>query len=193
MSYSSLVYRKQGGAELVVASGGSIDVESGGTLELAGTAITATAAELNAVADTSGRLVSAGATLAVTVAAHDGRIIVLDALAGSVCTLPSAAGTGAIFRFVVGVLATSVSHIVKVTTTDVMAGLISTVDSDTAGTIRAWATAADSDTITLNRSTTGSVTRGEWLEVIDYAAGLWLVKGVLSGTGDGATPFSAAV
>lgn len=47
MSYSPKTYRKQGGDEFVVASGGSIDVESGGSLKLAGTAISATAAELN--------------------------------------------------------------------------------------------------------------------------------------------------
>ena len=32
-NYSSKVYRKQGGAELVVASGGKINIESGGTLQ----------------------------------------------------------------------------------------------------------------------------------------------------------------
>ncbi len=52
------VYREQGGARHVVASGGSLDVESGGeldieaggSLKLAGTAVSATAAELNLVA-----------------------------------------------------------------------------------------------------------------------------------------------
>ena len=34
MSYQPKVYRKQGGDELVVASGGAITIESGGTLEL---------------------------------------------------------------------------------------------------------------------------------------------------------------
>lgn len=33
MSYQSKVYRKQGGAELVVASGGKITVESGGAID----------------------------------------------------------------------------------------------------------------------------------------------------------------
>lgn len=47
MSYQGKVYRKQGGDDLVVASGGTIDIESGGALELAGTALTATADELN--------------------------------------------------------------------------------------------------------------------------------------------------
>jgi len=58
MSYQSKVYRKQGGEELIVASGGKvavesggeIDVESGGALKIAGTEMTASAAELNAAA-----------------------------------------------------------------------------------------------------------------------------------------------
>ena len=56
-TYSTKVYTKQGGEELVVASGGSITVESGGTLTVAGvtvdettlamTGLTASAVELN--------------------------------------------------------------------------------------------------------------------------------------------------
>jgi len=41
------------GASLDVESGGEIDIESGGSLKLAGTAITATATEINAAADQS--------------------------------------------------------------------------------------------------------------------------------------------
>lgn len=55
--YSPLVYMEVGGDRQVVASGGSfdvesggeIDIESGGSLKLAGTALTSTAAELNAL------------------------------------------------------------------------------------------------------------------------------------------------
>ncbi len=36
-TYQPKVYRKQGGDELIVASGGSVDVESGGALKIAGT------------------------------------------------------------------------------------------------------------------------------------------------------------
>ena len=58
LSYDPLIYRETGAKRMVVASGGSfdvesggeIDIESGGSLKLAGTAITATAAELNAIA-----------------------------------------------------------------------------------------------------------------------------------------------
>jgi hypothetical protein len=111
-----------------------------------------------------------------------------------VVTLPAAAGTGARFRFVVAALATSNSHIVKVANaSDVMYGVITTIDTDTAGTVTGWATAADSDTITLNRSTTGSVTIGEWIELEDLATNVWAVRGQLSNTGNGATPFSATV
>lgn len=61
-TYQPLVYREQGGSRQVVASGGSldiesggeIDIESGGSLKLAGTAVTATAAKLNAAATKSG-------------------------------------------------------------------------------------------------------------------------------------------
>lgn len=56
-SYGPKVYMEQEGDRQVVASGGSmdvesggeIDVESGGSLKLAGTAVTSTAAELNAL------------------------------------------------------------------------------------------------------------------------------------------------
>lgn len=57
-TYQPKVYEKQGGDELVVASGGAITVESGGSLTVAGvtidastlalTGLTASAAELNA-------------------------------------------------------------------------------------------------------------------------------------------------
>ena len=194
MSYNGKVYRKPGGNELVVASGGSIDVESGGSLKLAGTAVAATAPELNRAADVSARLVAAGATESATEADHDGRVILWDTAAGSVVTLPAATGSGARILCMVSVLATSNSHVVKVANaTDIIQGVISTIDTDTAGTITGWATASDSNTITLNRSTTGSAMRGEWVELIDAAAGLWLCRGQLANTGSGATPFSATV
>lgn len=41
MSYNTKVYIKQGGEELVVASGGEINVESGGAITAAGTQATA--------------------------------------------------------------------------------------------------------------------------------------------------------
>jgi len=42
-THSQKVYRKQGANELVVASGGSIDIETGGAFKIAGVDVTATA------------------------------------------------------------------------------------------------------------------------------------------------------
>ena len=48
-TYQPKVYRTDGGDKFVVASGGTIDIESGGYFKIAGTAVTASAAELNAL------------------------------------------------------------------------------------------------------------------------------------------------
>lgn len=191
MTYNTSNYESQGGATTTI--GGTLNVLSTGQFQLAGTQVTATAAELNRAADVSGRLVAAGSTLSATVADHDGKLILLDTATGSVVTLPAATGTGAILRFAVSVLATSNSHIVKVAdATDIIQGVIMTV-SDGSDAVLGWRTADDSDTITLNRSTTGSVERGEWIELVDVATNLWLVSGMTASTGTEATPFSATV
>lgn len=46
-TYTPKVYRKQGGDAFIVASGGEIDIETGGALKIAGVAVSAGAAELN--------------------------------------------------------------------------------------------------------------------------------------------------
>jgi len=178
---------------VAVANGsGSAPFTSLATFLATGTA--ATLAEITRVADVSVRMVAAGATLSVTEALHDGKTILLNSTGGSVCTLPAASGSGMRLKFLVSVLATSASHIVKVaSSSDIIQGVVVTIDTDTAGTSTGWATASDSDTITLNRTTTGSVMRGEWLELEDVASNLWLVRGQLANTASGATPFSATV
>lgn len=133
-----------------------------------------------------------GSSLNVT-PLHAGAIINLDTAAGSTAILPAATGSGIKYRFRVTVLATSNSHIVKVNnTTDVMNGFAALRD-DTADNAVMFFTAASSDTITLNRTTTGSVVLGEIIEVEDIAAGVYLVKAFLANTGASATPFSATV
>lgn len=183
MAYQEEYYRD---ASLAVAE---IRVGAAG----APTTLSASIAEVNRVADVSGRLVAAGSSLSVTEALHDGKTILLDTLTGSTCTLPAATGSGARFKFVVSVLATSNSHVVKVTGTDIIQGIVNTIDTDTAGTTTGYATASDSDTITLNRTTMGSTMRGEWLELEDIASGVWAVRGQLANTSNGASPFSAGV
>ncbi len=114
---------------------------------------------------------------------------------GSLTTLPAAIGSGNRWRFEVNVLATSNSHKIQVANgTDVMQGVVTGARVDSGNAVLGFATASTSDTISLNRTTTGSVSLGEWIEVEDVAAGVFAVKGVLSATGAAfATPFSAAV
>jgi hypothetical protein len=125
---------------------------------------------------------------------HAGRTLMFDLATGVTVTLPKATGSGNRYRFRVKTLATSNSHIVKVAnSTDVIQGSIWISDTDTAGTTTAFSSAASSDTITLNRSTTGSVTVGEFIEIEDIASGIFAVHGFTSNTASGATPFSATV
>lgn len=142
--------------------------------------------------------IAAGATKTLT-SADSGKTIFLNTLAGSVVTLPAATGSNVSYRFLVTVLATSASHKVQVANaSDFMIGILPTMSDDPA-TVKAFAAAnsgtvaTNSDTITLNRTTTGSVTVGEWIEVRDIVANTWLVSGMLSATGTEATPFTAAV
>lgn len=163
------------------------------TPSIGGTAVAATAAEINAAADTSTRLVAAAdATLAVTVAAHDQKVIVLNRAAGVTATLPAATGSGAVFRFTTGTTVSSNSNIIKVAdNTDVMSGSIYVTDQ-AAGTGTEFSTVAASDTITMNGTTSGGIAGGI-LTLIDVAANLYAVHGNIIGTGVEVTPFSASV
>lgn len=138
--------------------------------------------------------VAAGSALTLTAASHSGRLIQLDTAAGSTVTLPAATGTGNSYECVVTVVATSNSHIIKVANgTDVMVGYVINQDTDTGNAFTGFNTTSTSDTVTLNRSTTGSVTIGERFRFCDVKAGFWTVEGYTTSTGSPATPFSATV
>ena len=118
--------------------------------------------------------------------------IVVGAAAGLTLTLPAATGTGDFYRVYVQTTVTSNSVIVQVANgTDVMAGS-ARIAQDAGDTSVVFETAAASDTITMNGSTTGGI-RGDFIELRDIQAGFWSVHMVASGTGTEATPFSAAV
>lgn len=131
---------------------------------------------------------TASATLT---AADAGTTLTVNAAAGLTLTLPAAAGTGRIYRIVVGTTVTSNSVIVQVVGNDTMTGLCISA-ADAGATLNGWETAADSDTITLNGSTTGGI-KGDMIVLTDCAADLWSVQMFGSSTGTEATPFSAAV
>ena len=132
------------------------------------------------------------ATLSVTQAAHAGRTVTLDRAAGITVTLPAATGTGSVYTFVVITDVTSNSTIIKVAdNTDVMTGT-AYVLSDASDNVIGFRTAADSDTITLDGSTTGGL-RGDIIKLTDIAANLFSVEVLTAATGTEATPFSATV
>ena len=170
----------------VTSSGAELNIVDG---------VLATAAEINRAADASTRLIAGGSSLTLTELAHDGKIIKLDTAAGTTITLPAATGSGAVFRFVITTVATSNSHIIKVANaTDTMQGLVLVCPDDAATGPVIWFKASGTDdTITLNRTTTGSTLLGEWIEVEDVASGKFSVRGVTAATGTEATPFSATV
>ncbi len=173
MSYEPKTYRKQGGDEFVVADGGKIDVEAGGSIQQ--------------------NVVAAGATLTLTRAAHDGKVILLDTAAGSIVTLPAATGSGARYTFLVSVTVSSNAHIVKVADADtVMDGIILAADDTATPAALVWVTAATSDTVNLDGSTQGGLI-GDRLELVDIAADQWAVHGIVKQSGTEATPFAATV
>jgi hypothetical protein len=177
------------------------------SLTLGGTAVTATAAELNAsvagllattaeinrVADASTRVVNLAVTTPITELAHDMKLIVMGGAGGArTFTLPAATGSGVRFRFIVGAVNTS-GHLIKsVAGADVMGGTIFT-RSDDAAAVLAYKAGSTDDTITLNGTTTGGVSIGDWVELCDIATNRWAVTGLTTSSGSEATPFSDTV
>ncbi|MGV2071665.1 hypothetical protein ACQZ4Z_13005 [Agrobacterium vitis] len=132
------------------------------------------------------------ATLAVDRMTHDGALTVLNRAAGIAVTLPAATGTGAVYEFMIGTTITSNSTTIKVANSiDVMSGTAINAQ-DGGDTAIAFETAVDSDTITLNGTTTGGI-KGDRIKLVDAASGLWAVNVVGSATGAEVTPFSATV
>lgn len=131
------------------------------------------------------------ATLAVTAALHAGAIVTLNRAAGIAVTLPAASGSGARFRFIIGTTFTGSATIKVASSSDIMQGN-ALMPADGGNTVNGWETAADTDTITFDGSTTGGYV-GTEIELIDIASGLFYVKIIGNATGSEATPFSATV
>lgn len=165
--------------------------------ELTGLAgVLATADEINRAADLSTRIVTTTATtLAVTLASHDNKTVVVNTAATFTATLPAATGTGARIKIVVGATVTTGNFIVQVAdATDTMDGnaYFITDNATNAANVIGFAATADDDTITMNGSTKGGII-GDIIELEDIATNRWLVRITGSATGTEVTPFSAAV
>ena len=183
----------QDGIEVGSVSSQVTVATSAGALYHSGTAITATAAELNRSADASARIVTTTATaLSLTVTEHAERVLLVssNSTVANTFTLPTATGSGAKFTIVNNIAQTQGSVVVAANgTTDVVKGLAFVV-STTEEAAAAFATSATSDKITLNATTTGGEAAGDKIECIDSAANTWNVTCWLGGSGTLATPFS---
>ncbi len=122
---------------------------------------------------------------------HHGVVTTLNLAAGQAVTLPASTGSGSHFRLYLGTTVTSDTTIKVANGDDVLVGQAVNAQ-DAANTVIAFETAAASDTITLNGSTTGGI-KGDFIELIDVAANTWAVSVRGSATGIEATPFSATV
>lgn len=156
----------------------------------------ATADEIRAAQRLSQTPVVLTATGAITMAAHEGRPLLMGASGAALTfTLPAATGLGSRYLFAVSVVNTS-NYLIKVPTgSQVMKGTIlgaSTTDSAT-DAARTWASGTTDDTITLNGTTTGGVKVGDWIEFIDMSATFWFVRGFVTQSGSEATMFSDTV
>lgn len=99
-------------------------------------------------------------------------------------TVPLATGKGGEYRIFFDVTATG-SKIFKASGSDTFQG----VASMAGGTPGSFATAANTNTITLNGTTQGGI-RGTVVELWDIAPGVWSVQVNGIGTGVQVTPFS---
>jgi hypothetical protein len=138
---------------------------------------------------THGLTTVTASTVTVDKEAHLGMPIVLNRAAGCVATLPAATGSGNTYNFIGAIDATG-DQKVQVTGDDTMAG-VAYLGNDSAGA-SCFYTAAASDTITLDGTTTGGK-KGWRVTCTDIAADTWSVMVMSEASGTEATPFSAAV
>ena len=153
--------------------------------------------------------IRAGAT-SLTVDTHAGRMLYHNVAGAATLTLPainsssdsgvagpgndpnSANNLGASFEIYIGTTKTGDFVLQVANASDTMTGNALMVDTDTTDSAEGFMTAAASDTITLNGSTTGGLA-GTIITCKAIGANRWGGQVTSGGTGDLATPFSAAV
>jgi hypothetical protein len=157
--------------------------------------ITATAAEVNNVADRSENIVTCTAsTLAVTEVLHHNKTIVLDRADGIAVTLPTAAA-GLNFEFIVKTTFTSAASIKSVAGTDIMIGH-AIMGNNTDNTVVNFQAVAGSTYDTIDMLGTGNSTggmAGQRVRIKGLAANLWYVEIIGDAAGNEATPFADTV
>jgi hypothetical protein len=145
-----------------------------------------------AVAASARLVTTTAASLAITVATHDNKFVVMNSTHTQTFTLPQAVGSGGTFTFLVGTKGTDGSKIIKVANaTDIIQG-VSLIANTQATLVNGFASTATDDTVTLNNSTSGGFV-GDMVEIEDILTGVFAVRVTGNATGTVVTPFSSGV
>lgn len=154
-------------------------------------AIASTAAEIDAVAKVSTRVVNCTAsTLTISAATHASKLITLNRAAGTAVTLPNATGTGNIYQFIVGTaISGGTTTITRGTTADCMIGLDVVFSDNAANAVIGFFPGSTDNVITMDGSTQGGYA-GAYIKIVDIATNQWWVEMRTKATGTEATPFS---
>ncbi len=133
----------------------------------------------------------ATSTFQCTTGNHN-QYLILSRAAGIAVKLPHATGSGTHLSFIVGTVCTTTPYYTITTnpTTDIQNGGV-VIGIDNSATGKSFMSVAASSTIfTMNGTTQGGVTIGDWVEFVDIAANNWAVRASLIGSGSIATPWS---
>ena len=156
--------------------------------------VNATVAEIDRVADDSARVNSVTGTTAIDCATHGTGQVNYISSSGSnaTLTLPAATGSGCSYEFVWSNAPTASGDVIQVTGDDSFNGVF-LMAQDSADTLVAFETAADTDKLTFTSSTKYCATGLCRIEFQDVVADkYYIVDGVGVGTGTEATPGATA-
>lgn len=132
-------------------------------------------------------LILTGAAYALTAFRYGGmRLLNCQLAAGQAFTLPAANGKMGKYRLFIGITVTG-STTIHAAGSDVISGLALIAGGSSNGP--SFATAANTNTITLNGTTKGGIL-GTYIELEDVGAAQWLCKVFGVGSGALVTPFS---
>lgn len=157
------------------------------TLTLGGTAITATAADINTIAGGATKVVNVTTAGALTAAGNAGKITTVNSAAGIPLTLPAATGTGNIYTLFIGTTVTSIGTTIATIGSDKIAG--NAYQTGATGAATAFLASGSGTTVTLNGTTKGGI-KGDVIKFRDVSSGLYNVEIEESITSSAATPFS---
>jgi hypothetical protein len=171
------------GTDMTISCSGDLNVANTGTMLISGSV--------------KRSLITHTGDDAITQIEHAGRINLLGEVGGNALvtlTLPAATGGGNEYKFIVSVVNTSSYKIQVADATDTIDGSVNILDAD-ANAQTAFVTAAASDTVTLNGTTSGGGSIGDTITLTDIASNQYAIEGqlVCAAGSNPATPFTAAV